>query len=512
VPTAGSGGLVLQLLTESFAVRALLGSLAAAGIALVAVRADLLTSTRGRRLLVLTPVLTAAAAGVATAWDAGTYLPQLWVTTNDAASGYPLLDLIEELRGVTLSRPLDLLVVAYGTVVVVLLSRRLLGALAVQRVLRRGVPPTGNGRRVQAAVRPLSARMGLAVPRVVLVPGCPGGAFAHGSVRPTVAVDPALVDALDDRELEGLVAHELAHLRRNDPLLCLAVGVFRDATFFLPTVAVGSRWLHREQEESADEIASRVTTRPASLASAILEVWDRTAGSGPRVACAAVGGGGARLALAGGGGRMASSARRRDLRRPAAVVTRRVERLIAGQPAVSRGRRDAEVVFAVVVVAVGVAAGMVVPGWVAANGANALAFGYFPPRPEVEEETMAFSTFRQLTRTTPEPARAARGDARLAAATTAPSAGAGCPCVETQAQLRSGAVASMPESDPWLRWNRAGTDPYEVVDRTRDGIPDARPLLMVRQDGPQVGVFIVENRPPLDLVEERRGSAPAGAR
>lgn len=517
MPTAGSGGLVLQLLTESFAVRALLGSLAAAGIALVAVRADLLTSTRGRRLLVLTPVLTAAAAGVATAWDAGTYLPQLWVTTNDAASGYPLLDLIEELRGVTLSRPLDLLVVAYGTVVVMLLSRRLLGALAVQRVLRRGVPPTGRGRRVLAAVRPLSARMGLAVPRVVLVPGCPGGAFAHGSVRPTVAVDPALVDALDDRELEGLVAHELAHLRRHDPLLCLAVGVFRDATFFLPTVAIGTRWLHREQEESADEIASRLTSRPASLASAILEVWDRTSGSRPRVACAAVGGAGPRVVLVGGGlgsaGRGGGLHRRSTRNRPAAVVTRRVERLIAGQPAVSRGRRDAEVVFAAVVVAVGVAAGTVVPGWVAANGANALAFGYFPPRPEVEEESMAFSTFRQVTRVAPEAARPARGTGLpVAAAPAAPTAGAGCPCVETQAQLRAGTAAITPQSDPWLRWNRAGADPYEVVDRTRDGIPDARPLLMMNQDGPQVGVFIVENRPPVDVVEQRRRGATAGQR
>lgn len=508
---AGSGGVVLQLLTESFAVRALLGSLATVGIALVAVRVDLLSSTRGRRLLVLTPVLTAAAAGVATAWDAGTYLPQLWVTTDDAATGYPLLDLIEELRGVTLSRPLDLLVVAYAGVVAVLLARRLLGAVAVQRMLRRGAPPTGAHRRVLAAVRPLCARMGLAVPRVLLVPSCPGGAFALGSVRPTVAVDPALVDALDDRELEGLIAHELAHLRRQDPLLCLAVGLFRDATFFLPTVAIGTRWLHREQEESADDIASRVTSRPASLASAILEVWNRSAATGPRVACAAVGGGG-RVALAGAGADAGLPWRRHARRRPAAIVTRRVERLIAGQPVVSRGRRDAEVVFAVVVVAVGVAAGTVLPGWVAANGANALAFGYFPSQPEVEEESMAFSTFRQLTRATPESLPAVPA-ATVAAAPAPTAAAAGCPCVETRAQLRAGAAATASATDPWLRWSRGGSDPYEVVDRTRDGIPDARPLVVMNQDGPQVGVFVVQDRPPLDAAgAERSRGTTAGTR
>lgn len=490
MPGTGSGGLVLQLLTESFAVRALSGSLAAVALAVLAVRLEVVSSPRGRRVLVLAPVLAAAAAAVATAWDAEAYLPQLWVASNAAAEGNEFIDLIDDVRWVTLSRPLDLLLIAYGAVVAVLVQRRLLGVLAVRRLLRRGRPPAGSRRRVLAAARALAPRMGLRVPRLLLVRSCPGGAFACGTWRPTVGVDPLLVDALDDRELEGLVAHELAHLKRHDPLLCLVVGLFRDATFFLPTVAVGTRWLHREQEESADEVAARVTARPAALASSILKVWDRAGRrTGPRVACAAAGVG-AVAVRAPRPGRTSA---------PARVVARRVERLIEGPLArvgaggaaeVSRGRRDAEVALGLAVLALAVAAGVMVPGWVAANGANALALSYFPPRPAVEDESAAFSTFRQLTRQ-PPPTTTVGAPVSMPAGASA----AGCPCVETQAQLRAGVAATAPAVQPWLRWGEPG-----FIDRTEDGVPDARPLWTTSQGGPQVGVYVVE----------RGAAAPAG--
>jgi beta-lactamase regulating signal transducer with metallopeptidase domain len=319
----------------------------------------------------------------------------------------------------------------------------------------------------------------LPVPRLLLLPGCPGGAFACGALRPLVAADPCLLPALDDGELEGLVAHELAHLRRRDPLLCLLVGAFRDLTFFLPTVHVAARWLRHEQEESADEVAARSTARPVALASSILKVWSQTSAKGPRVACAAVPGG---LRLATAGPRVTPP----TLTDGARLVTRRVERLLAGVQPPSTRRSAAEITLAAIVLVVALLAALSVPHWimqktktaelwVLSSGAAALAGGE-------HDESPAFATFRSIT------------DAPVAAPATsgAPSAvadgveDAGCPCIESQAQLREGVGARAPEPDARLRWSD-GSDDYTLRD-----IPRTHKLLEVDRLGSRVGVFLVE--------------------
>jgi hypothetical protein len=101
------GGFLLSLATESFAVRALLGSLAAAGFAAVLVGAGLVRTRGARRLAVLAPVLTAAVAGVASIGEV--YLPQLWLATGTGAEG-SLLDALGEQRGLVTERGIDALI------------------------------------------------------------------------------------------------------------------------------------------------------------------------------------------------------------------------------------------------------------------------------------------------------------------------------------------------------------------------------------------------------------------
>ena len=66
-----------------------------------------------------------------------------------------------------------------------------------------------------------------------------------------------LVEQLDTRELEGLLAHELAHIARRDVPLNVAIGVIRDLTFFVPPLHLAARWLRQEQEHAADDLIER---------------------------------------------------------------------------------------------------------------------------------------------------------------------------------------------------------------------------------------------------------------
>jgi hypothetical protein len=98
-------------------------------------------------------------------------------------------------------------------------------------------------------------------------------ALTAGVFRPTVLLSTWMVEHLDRRELEAVLAHELEHVARRDyPIMWLAT-VLRDAFFYLPTSWAAYRQLAHEKELVCDDLAVGSTHRPLALASALAKVW-----------------------------------------------------------------------------------------------------------------------------------------------------------------------------------------------------------------------------------------------
>ncbi|HEY0162763.1 MAG TPA: zinc metalloprotease HtpX [Edaphobacter sp.] len=74
--------------------------------------------------------------------------------------------------------------------------------------------------RVYNVVERLSARQGLPMPKVYVIPSESPNAFATGRnpQHASVAVTHGILNLLDDEELEGVLAHELGHVRNRDIL------------------------------------------------------------------------------------------------------------------------------------------------------------------------------------------------------------------------------------------------------------------------------------------------------
>ncbi|NOJ97253.1 protease HtpX [Corallococcus sp. CA049B] len=70
-------------------------------------------------------------------------------------------------------------------------------------------------------VERLSARAGMPKPKVYLLPTAQPNAFATGRnpSHAAVAVTAGIMDILDRRELEGVLAHEIGHVRNRDTLI-----------------------------------------------------------------------------------------------------------------------------------------------------------------------------------------------------------------------------------------------------------------------------------------------------
>jgi heat shock protein HtpX len=88
-------------------------------------------------------------------------------------------------------------------------------------------------------VRRLATRAGLPMPRVYVIPGETPNAFATGRnpEHAAVAVTEGIMRMLDHEELEGVLAHELAHVKNRDTLTMTVAATLAGVITYLAHMA-----------------------------------------------------------------------------------------------------------------------------------------------------------------------------------------------------------------------------------------------------------------------------------
>jgi hypothetical protein len=112
-------------------------------------------------------------------------------------------------------------------------------------------------------------------------------AFCYGMRRPRLMLSTALVDAMTDEELEAVVRHEAAHLRRWDPLRILTARALSRALAFIAIAPIVLDAYVCRRELDADREAVNAMGDVLPLASALLRMLPPV--QHPRVAHLAVG-------------------------------------------------------------------------------------------------------------------------------------------------------------------------------------------------------------------------------
>lgn len=126
---------------------------------------------------------------------------------------------------------------------------------------------------LQALADHLADRLGAPRVRVLMYTSDRPVAVTYGLRLPSLLLSTWMVDHLDQRELESVVAHEIGHVVRRDYLVIWLATMLRDVFFYLPTVRTAYRQLQVEKELACDDLAVAVTKRPLALASALAKVW-----------------------------------------------------------------------------------------------------------------------------------------------------------------------------------------------------------------------------------------------
>lgn len=106
--------------------------------------------------------------------------------------------------------------------------------------------------------------------RVRLIDDASPAAFCAGLLRPRIYLSLGATRVLSDSERRAVLAHELHHARRMDPLRFLVVRALAEGLFFLPALGRLARRHAALAELAADEAAERVTGGARALGSALL--------------------------------------------------------------------------------------------------------------------------------------------------------------------------------------------------------------------------------------------------
>ena len=126
-------------------------------------------------------------------------------------------------------------------------------------------------------VRRLATKAGVPMPRVYLVPSEQPNAFATGRnpEHAVVAVTEGIMRILDDDELEGVLAHELAHVTNRDILISTIAATLAGAITYLAHMAQWAAFFgggRHDDEDSPSPIAMMLMAIVAPIAAMLVQL------------------------------------------------------------------------------------------------------------------------------------------------------------------------------------------------------------------------------------------------
>ncbi|MFL6194152.1 MAG: M56 family metallopeptidase, partial [Thermoanaerobaculia bacterium] len=169
---------------------------------------------------------------------------------------------------------------------VAVLSAWHLGGLRRVRRLPRQARPAGDA--IEALTRDLCRRLKIGRAVTLLESAAVTVPMVIGWLRPVVLVPASTLAGLTPLQLEAILAHELAHVRRHDYLVNLLQAAVETLLFYHPAVWWVSAQVRKERESCCDDLAVAVCGDRLGYARALVDLERMR--STPRLALAATGG------------------------------------------------------------------------------------------------------------------------------------------------------------------------------------------------------------------------------
>ncbi|MCY2932103.1 MAG: M56 family metallopeptidase [Planctomycetota bacterium] len=175
----------------------------------------------------------------------------------------------------TLQPALPWIVLAWLAGVAMLSLWQLAGWIAATRLKRLALRPREAG--LADVVASLAEAMRVTRPVRVLESALVRVPTVVGWLRPAILVPLGLAAGLAPQQVQAILAHELAHVRRYDYLVNLLQSVVETLLFYHPAVWAISRRIRLEREHCCDDIVVAAGAEPLCYAETLLALGERSA-------------------------------------------------------------------------------------------------------------------------------------------------------------------------------------------------------------------------------------------
>jgi uncharacterized protein (TIGR03435 family) len=142
-----------------------------------------------------------------------------------------------------------------------------MGAVRMRSTFVRPAPPEW-----QQTLNCLKARVGVTRPVRLLISALVQTPAVVGWLKPVVLVPIGALTGLPSEQIEALMIHELAHIRRHDYLINILQSVAEALLFYHPAVWWRSGHIRTERELCCDDVAVSLTGDAFTYATALAEI------------------------------------------------------------------------------------------------------------------------------------------------------------------------------------------------------------------------------------------------
>ena len=111
--------------------------------------------------------------------------------------------------------------------------------------------------------------------------------LTFGTLKPIILLPAGLVFHLSPAQIEAIIAHELAHVKRNDYLVNLILSSLEVVFFFHPCYWCINKTIQELRENAADDLVVNSGIEPKNLATGLAEVLNFSRQNTPELALAA---------------------------------------------------------------------------------------------------------------------------------------------------------------------------------------------------------------------------------
>ena len=193
---------------------------------------------------------------------------------------------------------MDILITIFLVVIILIVKFAVLNKIVIK--MTGAIPlPEKEAPDIHAILKRLSKEASIPTPKIYFMHSHQPNAFAVGQSHSNaaIALTEKLMDILDKKEIEGVIAHELAHIKNKDTLVSTATAVIAGlpnyfarlilgggkggfgffprliTMIFAPLTAPLIRCaISRSREYNADKTGALICKNPESLANALLKM------------------------------------------------------------------------------------------------------------------------------------------------------------------------------------------------------------------------------------------------